>query len=298
MLRSTFVCYLVILLLGALSESSRAQEATCSTEPTFAFPNMPIRVPIPPELCDFVKDKEAAIRLGKAFFWDMQTGSDGVTACASCHFHAGADSRTKNQLSPRGAPEATEPGASFDLGGPNATVTPDDFPFHRKADPEDRDSAVLFDTDDVLSSQGVYRTNFGGIVPGRAEETVVVAPDPVFHVGGVNTRRVEPRHTPSVINAIFHVDTFWDGRAKFHFNGVNAFGVLDEQARILQKQGPEIDAEVTPVHVLISFASLASQAVAPTTSPFEMSAGPHPAAHWQKAAPSHAVGSTGGASQR
>src|SRR5262245_30620886 len=43
--------------------------------------------------------QRAAIQLGKAFFWDMQAGSDGQ-ACGSCHFHAGADNRTRNQLSP------------------------------------------------------------------------------------------------------------------------------------------------------------------------------------------------------
>src|SRR5262245_62487950 len=34
--------------------------------------------------------RQAAVTLGKALFWDMQVGSDGQ-ACASCHFHAGAD---------------------------------------------------------------------------------------------------------------------------------------------------------------------------------------------------------------
>src|SRR5262249_31655494 len=43
--------------------------------------------------------RTAVIRLGKAFFWDMQAGSDGQ-ACGSCHFHAGADNRSRNQLSP------------------------------------------------------------------------------------------------------------------------------------------------------------------------------------------------------
>lgn len=38
--------------------------------------------------------------LGKALFWDMQVGSDGVQACATCHFRAGADPRRKNQISP------------------------------------------------------------------------------------------------------------------------------------------------------------------------------------------------------
>ncbi|MFO0733870.1 MAG: cytochrome c peroxidase [Nitrospiraceae bacterium] len=58
-------------------------------------------MPEPTNLADFVSDRQAAIRLGKALFWDMQVGSDGVQACASCHFTSGmADNRSKNQLSP------------------------------------------------------------------------------------------------------------------------------------------------------------------------------------------------------
>src|SRR4051812_29188636 len=47
-------------------------------------------VPEPPNLADFVADKQAAIALGKALFWDQQASSDNSMACASCHFHAGA----------------------------------------------------------------------------------------------------------------------------------------------------------------------------------------------------------------
>src|SRR6201988_1214709 len=59
-----------------------------------------LAVPEPPNLADFVADKQAAIALGKAFFWDQQAASDNNMACASCHFHAGADNRVKNQLNP------------------------------------------------------------------------------------------------------------------------------------------------------------------------------------------------------
>ncbi|MCA9034276.1 MAG: hypothetical protein KDA91_04045 [Planctomycetaceae bacterium] len=45
------------------------------------------------DLSELIQDRNAAIALGKAFFWDMQVGSDGQTACASCHFRAGADGR-------------------------------------------------------------------------------------------------------------------------------------------------------------------------------------------------------------
>src|SRR5262245_64389168 len=49
--------------------------------------------PPQPNLDEFVKDAATARALGKALFWDMQVGSDGVQACASCHFRAGADPR-------------------------------------------------------------------------------------------------------------------------------------------------------------------------------------------------------------
>ena len=44
--------------------------------------------------------RQAAEALGKALFWDMQVGSDAVQACGTCHFSAGADTRTRNQLNP------------------------------------------------------------------------------------------------------------------------------------------------------------------------------------------------------
>src|SRR5437016_2767166 len=58
-----------------------------------------VPIPQPTNLSQYVKDQSALVVLGKALFWDMQTGSDGRQACASCHFHAGADHRAQNQLS-------------------------------------------------------------------------------------------------------------------------------------------------------------------------------------------------------
>src|SRR4051812_35203651 len=62
-----------------------------------------VAVPSVPNISSFLNPGPAALQsalvLGKAFFWDMQVGSDGQ-ACGSCHFHAGADSRAKNQLNP------------------------------------------------------------------------------------------------------------------------------------------------------------------------------------------------------
>lgn len=57
-------------------------------------------IPSPSQLDQFIADHQATIQLGKALFWDVQAGSDGRTACATCHYHAGADSRGVNTLAP------------------------------------------------------------------------------------------------------------------------------------------------------------------------------------------------------
>ncbi|HXT28770.1 MAG TPA: cytochrome c peroxidase, partial [Vicinamibacterales bacterium] len=126
-----------------------AQQSSKLTMPPTSLKALP--VPEPPNLADFVVDKQAAIVLGKAFFWDQQASSDNQMACASCHFHAGADNRVKNQLNPgqAGGSNTFDTTGSGNKGGPNYTLTAADFPFHRLSDPTDRDSVVLFDSDDV-----------------------------------------------------------------------------------------------------------------------------------------------------
>ena len=106
-----------------------------------------VAVPLPSNLFHFVCNTAdgmvAARQLGKALFWDMQVGSDGQ-ACASCHFHAGADNRIKNQLNPgvnAGDSIFGNPGAGVLASsghpwfGPSYALEPRDFPFHR-VDPE------------------------------------------------------------------------------------------------------------------------------------------------------------------
>lgn len=230
-----------------------------------------VPVPEPANLSEFVRNRDAAILLGKALFWDMEAGSDGQ-ACASCHFHAGADPRTKNQISPgllvtAGPPvsETFDPTASGGAGGPNYTIKSADFPFHQLADPTDRNSAITFDTDDVLSSQGVFHSTFVSI-HGK-DETCSPIPD-IFQVRGINVRRVEPRHTPTVINAAFNFRNFWDGRANNIFNGVDPFGMRNPDAKVLKVQP---DGSVQAVSIALENASLASQAVGPPLSSFEAS---------------------------
>ena len=214
-----------------------------------------VAVPTPPNIADFVRDPAMAQALGKALFWDMQVGSDGVQACASCHFRAGADPRSKNQLSP-GLKHVADPDLTFSPGtGPNRQLDASDFPLTRLAIPGSRgDLNPLTDNNDVVSSQGIHH-------PGNEA-------DPQgFRVGASNTRRVEPRNTPSVINAVFNHRQFWDGRAENVFNGVNHLGQRDPDAKLFRADNPRSPIEV---RVELTNASLASQAVAPIVSDLEM----------------------------
>jgi cytochrome c peroxidase len=223
-----------------------------------------IPVPEPTNLAAYVRNRDVAIALGKAFFWDMQVGSDGVQACATCHFRAGADPRSINQLNPGGI---DNPDPTINLGGPNYQLTASDYPFHKLADPTDRHSALLRDIDDVTSSQGVHLRQFVGVEPGALRDIATPIPDPVFNIDAINTRRAEPRNTPTMINAAFNYNNFWDRRARNIFNGFSVQGAGDSAARVLHATGLE---HIDRVIVRIDNASLASQAVGPPLSDREM----------------------------
>lgn len=233
-------------------------------------------VPVPevPGLDAIVADEAVLVQLGKALFWDMQVGSDGQ-ACASCHFSAGADPRTKNQINPNATGGDTAFGNSTVAGvpgipqfGPNYTLTEDDFPLHELADGEDRNSAVLRDTNDVVSSAGVFNVDIERVNRGKPGDIGTAVADDVFNVGGLNTRRVEPRNTPTMINAVFNHSNFWDGRAHNAFNGVSPIGPLDGGAAILVMDGA---GNLVPTAIELENSSLASQAVGPPESDLEMS---------------------------
>jgi cytochrome c peroxidase len=162
----------------------------------------------------------------------------------------------------------SSPLASGGAGGPNYTLTARDFPFHQLRDPLDRNSTVLFDTNDTVSSQGTFAGLFKAVFPIVVVDSCGPPDRTIFQVGGVATRKVEPRNTPTMINAAFNFRNFWDGRANNTFNGVSPFGRRDVAARI---QELEPDGTLAAVVVELENASLASQAVGPPTSDFEMS---------------------------
>ena len=197
-------------------------------------------VPLPENLDDFIKDRKAAVQLGKALFWDMQVGSDGVQACASCHFHAGADNRSKNQLNPdqltfvddrdgdvkgyfNAAATASAP--RFETRQPNETLTREDFPFVKSIQDLNHTSDDTVEpgsnnSNDIAGSMGVFFTLFNGVRPGFPIDLGTPLQDLIFNVDGrANVRRVEPRNTPTIINAVFNFTNFWEGRANPHFNG-------------------------------------------------------------------------------
>jgi len=97
----------------------------------------------------------------------------------------------------------------------------------------------------------------------------------------VNVRRVTGRNAPTVINAVFNLRNFHDGRARHHFNGANPFGNLDTTVTtpagtpFLRTPVPFVAGSVPAPFVVtgLNRSSLASQAVGPPLSDFEMSHG-------------------------
>ncbi|RDV26620.1 hypothetical protein DXV75_06400 [Alteromonas aestuariivivens] len=262
--------------------------------------------PARPDLSDVLNDQrtdgksgeEWAIVLGKALFWDIQAGSDGV-ACASCHFNAGADIRLTNQLSP-GAKDVTAGnngdnrfgsdrsdtrtvgGGDMPSGasaGPNYTLRENDFPLYQIQQANNRNSRVVTSTNDVVSSTAAYDMEFIGVSDLDGSETCSPANDDIFHVGGLPSRQAARRNSQTIINSVFNRRSNWDGSAANMFNGVGKHGMRDingdPNKRLIIQEGsqPELG------FVSIADASLASQAVGPVVDDIEMSCNGRTLAH-------------------
>ncbi len=161
--------------------------------------------------------------------------------------------------------------------------------------------AVQFD--DVIVGAGAFNPATLGVAPLAPDMGTPIA-EPIASMvdaNGNKLRRVEPRNTPTMHSAAFNFDNFWDGRARHDYNGGSVFGPADpffhiyvnceedgEPEELLPLPAPA-EAELGPeglcewyeeykgfddgearVPVRIRFSSLASQAMGPPLSEFEM----------------------------
>ena len=278
------VAYLALAFNFAVSQTAYTSPAAALRALALQSTNSlkTVKVVDAPTYKQFVKDPVVLKQLGKALFWDQKVGS-GNQACASCHFHAGADNRSKNQLNPgfrntmiAGGDTAFGNVTSAD-GNPKALaanyqLVEGDFPFHKVADVNDQNSRLVHDTDDIVSSQGAFPARYTGFDVSFNDAGIPpLLTDKVFFFkdafADAIVRNVEPRNTPSVINAVLNHRNFWDGRGRNEFNGINPLGSL-QPGKIAKV--PSMN-RVVLVQTRISNSSGASQAVGPPLSGLEMS---------------------------
>ena len=270
------------------------------------------------DFAEFIADVEAAEVLGKAFFWEMQAGSDFRrledgryvgTACATCHYRAGADARTRHvtripyvvwdkyQLAPG------HPLKSYSEQGLDEKQLPYDVRYVATHDATFDDQARFGFLSLIIASAGVEPRLFQGfssstfpLEPGQESERSAPRSLPscpqdcypewsMFVDQGKSFRQITRRNSPTVINSGFSDRLFYDGRAESTFNGFSIFGDRDANF-VLHRGVPLRDAKgdvivddngsprygaPVPVRVALTKAALASQAVGPVISEIEMS---------------------------
>lgn len=279
-MKSKWVMWMV---LGAMASGASGAGSDIGADVIPAIGPMPmslkgVKPPSVPGLLDgsapVVVSREKAIALGKALFWDTNVGSDGM-ACASCHFHAGADRRTVNQMAPGGraasAGEAFDPGVDGAPRGANYRLRKADFPLTEVRQPlrEAAQAGFLRQSDDVGGSSGTFGGSFRSAeLSGATADACLRSASDLFHVQGVGARSVTRRNAPTVINAAFNHRNFWDGRANNVFNGSSPWGARDPNAGVWVRTS---DGRVIRERLDLPNASLASQAVAPVVDSTEMS---------------------------
>ena len=200
-----------------------------STEPV---PQPFIIEPVLPTVGTII-NQQAAIRLGKALFWDIQAGSDGQVACAACHASFGSDARRFNTLYP-GLDEIFDSGG---VTGPGQLFTP-----------------TLISNDDIVGAQGVAHGQFVRINPDphiAADDCTPIA-DPLFGA----ERQVEARQAPMIYGAVFSRQLFWAGEASDEWNGTTIWGFRGNN--------------LGPTFIHLGNSALASQAVGPPNNSVEM----------------------------
>jgi cytochrome c peroxidase len=257
-----------------------------------------------PDLNEFVADVAAMEALGKAFFWEMQAGSDfgqrsnGTfhgTACASCHYRFGADARNRHT---KRIPFVVWEKYDRDSKHPLLDEPPQPFHALKSAvetitNPEQL-KTVNGDTplSLIIGSQGVPPLNFSGLVfhagsgntPGWFQERwylrsvepyqgTNMLPEAAMFVDrqlpeGRRVRQITSRNSPTVINSVFSDRLFHDGRAESTFNGFSIAGDQDTRQVLYRRHH---DGMLIPARIAVVNAALASQAVGPIVSDIEMS---------------------------
>jgi len=110
-------------------------------------------------------------------FWDMQAGSDGVQSCASCHFSAGADIRTRNQISP-GLHATNFHGVSPDVPG-DSSFSNSNIPFTAN----DGNTRTQHGSVELGDQAGLNQAALGGLLAGQYQ-----APTFDFQVAALTSR--------------------------------------------------------------------------------------------------------------
>jgi cytochrome c peroxidase len=169
------------------------------------------------------------------------------------------------------------------------TLKASHFPLTKFVNQQDHASGIVSDTQSVVSSQGVFDNKFDSIGAASCPNPPCLT-SAVYDFGSYDSsgfggifttdtaspqlgqvRNVEPRNTPSVINAVFNFRNFFDGRARNEFNGVDPIGDLDPYARVLLNASGLLRKVSLSGTLRLEDSSLASQAVGPALSDMEMS---------------------------
>ena len=137
---------------------------------------------VPSNENDYIRDRNVAAALGKALFWDMQVGSDAVQSCGSCHAHAGADNRVKNQLNPNHLGGDLQ----FEVQPPNGTLVASDFPFQKLNNPDVAGDPKCTSPLIATINAGVLENN----LPGGGSVTVCDAANAIPNKNNANGTKV------------------------------------------------------------------------------------------------------------
>ena len=221
----------------------------------------------PKEMAEFIRNQSAAIALGKALFWDMRVGSDDRTACATCHHHAGIDTRTKNTAF-----------TFIDVNMPalhkKQWTSADHKPWKDDGGKDSRTFGLITgDSSVVIGSQGVRPLTFDA---DDFERQVKANSERIVERGnlrpGVNEsfRQVTSRNSPTAINSSLLARLFHDGRASDLFNGYDVFGPDSPYEDTLGKYRVR-NGRIERVTIEIPHAAAASQAMGPPVNDVEMS---------------------------